>query len=252
MMTAMIKPPDPHSDSEDSDSRPPPLSTSHTKSLSSKSKSFIYQPNIKSKPTKPLSTPNISPSYPIINTTPVIENSSSPPPNYNLHINPQVNLSSRHSQLPPLSSPPYFHISPLPVDTDFNNSSNDSLIHNEWQSTKLHPPTPLPIKTNDIPLTSVNSMFDQPESPVKTCNFDNTIDSTDSDFETLPNPIYSNSSENSFPTIYPRIADSPNTSLTLTNDSQFVYTYTRAPHSPYTLRSPPLRTYNFSCGFPHD
>ena len=88
-------------------------------------------------------------------------------------------------------------------------------------------------------------MFDQPESPVKTCNFDNTIDSTDSDFETLPNPIYSNSSENSFPTIYPRIADSPNTSLTLTNDSQFVYTYTRAPHSPYTLPSPPLRTYNF-------
>ena len=125
MMTAMIKPPDPHSDSEDSDSRPPPLSTSHTKSLSSKSKSFIYQPNIKSKllslknktimqrssPTKPLSTPNISPSYPIINNTPVIENSSSPPPNYNLHNNPQVNLSSRHSQLPPLSSAPYFHIS---------------------------------------------------------------------------------------------------------------------------------------------
>ena len=41
----------------------------------------------RSSPTKPLSTPNISPSYPIINTSPVIENSSPTPPDYNLHIN---------------------------------------------------------------------------------------------------------------------------------------------------------------------
>ena len=33
------------------------------------------------------------------------------------------------------------------------------------------PPTPPSIKTNDIPLTSFNSMFVQTESPVKTYSF---------------------------------------------------------------------------------
>ena len=70
----------------------------------------------RSSPTRPLPTSNISQSYPIINTPPVIENSF-PPPNYNLHITPKNNLAPRHSQLPPLSSPPYFHYSPLPDDT---------------------------------------------------------------------------------------------------------------------------------------
>ena len=32
----------------------------------------------------------------------------------------------------------------------------------------MYPPTPPPIKIKDIPLTSVNSIFDQSESPVKT------------------------------------------------------------------------------------
>ena len=123
--------------------------------------------------TKPPST-SISPSYPIIITHPVIENSSYLPPNYNLHNNPHNNLPPRHSQLPSLSSFPYFHNSPLPDDNKFDNCSNDSPIHNVWQSTKLYPPNPPPFKTNDIPLTSVNSLFDQPESPVKTyssCRF---------------------------------------------------------------------------------
>ena len=117
-MTAMINSPEPHSDSEDYDSPQPSPSTSHTKSSPLNSKTSTYQPNIKSNlfglkikniiprssPTKPLPTPNISPSYPI--TPPVIENSSPPPPNYNLHINPQNNLSPLHSQLTSLSSPP--------------------------------------------------------------------------------------------------------------------------------------------------
>ena len=185
MMTAMNKPPEPHSDSEDSDSPPPPPSTSHTTALPSKSKSFTYQPNIKSKLLslknknlmrssslrKSFSTPNISPSYPITITPPVIENPSPPPPDFNLLITPNKNISPCHSQL---SSPPCFHNSPLLDDTNFSNSSNDSPIHNIWQSNKLHPPTPPPIKTNDIPLTSVSTIFDQPESPVKTyssCRF---------------------------------------------------------------------------------
>ena len=68
----------------------------------------------------------ISQSCPISNTPPVNETCSPPPPNYNLHITPQNNLSPRHSQSAPLSSPPYFHISPLPDDTNCDNSSNDS------------------------------------------------------------------------------------------------------------------------------
>ena len=36
---------------------------------------------------------------------------------------------------------------------------------------KFTPPTPPPNKTNDIPLTSVKSIFDQTESPVKTYSF---------------------------------------------------------------------------------
>ena len=183
----MVKMSNSHSDSEDSDSPQPPPSISHTKSSNPKPKSPNYQPNTKTKllssknknlmhrspPTKPFSS-SISQSHPSSNTPPVNENCSPPPPNYNLHFTPHNNLSPRHSQSPPLSSPPHFHNSPLPDDTNCDNSSNDSPIHNIWQSTKIYPPTPSPIKTNDIPLTSVNSIFDQPESPVKTyssCRF---------------------------------------------------------------------------------
>ena len=121
----------------------------------------------RSSPTKLLPS-----SYPISNTHPVLEDCSSPPPIFNLHINPHNNFlatpdSPRHPQSP-LSSPPYFHISPLPDDTNCDNSSNDSPTHNVLQSTKIYPYTPPPIKTNDIPLTSVNSIFDQSESPGKT------------------------------------------------------------------------------------
>ena len=127
----------------------------------------------RSSPTKPLSS-SISQSYTISNSLPVHEICSPPPPNYNLHITPHNNLSPRHSQSPPLSSHPYFHKSPHSDDTNFGNSSNDSPIHNIRQSIKIYPPTPPPIKTNDIPLTSVNSIFYQSESPVKTyssCRF---------------------------------------------------------------------------------
>ena len=181
MMTAMNKSSDSHPDSEDSDSPQSPPSNSHTKSLNPKPKSPNYQPNIKtillslknknlmhrSLPTKPLSS-SISQSYPISKSPPVNENCSPPPLNDNSHITPHNNLSLRHSQSPPSSSPPYFHNSPLPDDTNCDNSSNDSPIHNIWQSTEIYPPTPPPIKTNDMPLTSVNSIFDQSESSVKT------------------------------------------------------------------------------------
>ena len=123
-------------------------------------------------PTKPLSS-SISQSYPFSNTPPVNENCSPPPPNYNSHITPHYNLSPRHSQSPPLSSPPYFH-NLLPDDTNCDVSCNDSPKHNIWQSTKIYPPTPPPIKTNDFPLTFVKSIFDQSESPVITyssCHF---------------------------------------------------------------------------------
>ena len=73
-----------------------------------------------------------------------------------------------------LSSPLNLHISPPPDDTNCDNSSTDFPIHNLWQSTKTYPPTPPPIKTNDIPLTSVNNFFDPPDSPVKvysSCRF---------------------------------------------------------------------------------
>ena len=135
MMTAMIKPPDPHSDSEDSDSPQPPPSTSNTKS-----------PPLNSKPS--LHTLIII--YILILIIIFLLKYLSP------------------FQVPPLSSPPYFHNSSLPDDTNCDSSSNDSPIHNVWQSTQLYPPTPPPIKTKDIPLTSVNIIFDQPESPAKT------------------------------------------------------------------------------------
>ena len=184
LMTAMIKSSDSHSDS---DSPQSPPSNSHTKSLNPEHKSPNYQPNIKTKhrnlknenamqrssPTKCLSS-SVSQSYLISNTPPVKENCSPPPPNYSSHIIPPNNLSPRHSQSHPLSSPPYFQTSSLPDDTNCDNSSNGSHIHNIWQSTKFYHPTPPSIKTNDIPLTSVNSIFDQSESPVKSyssCRF---------------------------------------------------------------------------------
>ena len=123
------------------------------------------------------SSPNSSPIKPLSSSVThpsTTEDYSPPPPNYNSHLPPHNNLSPRHSQLSPLSSPPYFHNSPLPDDTNCDNSSNDSPIHNIWQSTKIYPPTPPLIKTNDIPLTSVNNIFDPPDSPAKvysSCRF---------------------------------------------------------------------------------
>ena len=127
-----------------------------------------------SSPIKPLSSS-------VLHSTPTdhaqtsnTENSSPPPPNYNSHLPPQNNLSPRPPQISSLSSPLYLHNSPPPDDTICDNSSTDSPIQNLWQSTKIYPPTPPPIKTNDIPLTSVNNIFDPPDSPVKvysSCRF---------------------------------------------------------------------------------
>ena len=143
-MTAMNKSSDSHSYSEEFDSPQPPPSNSHTKFSYSKPKSPNNQPNnksskllslknkhlmLRSSPTKPLPS-SITQSYPISNTPPVHENCSPPPPNNKVQITPHYNLSPCHSQSPPLSSPPYFHNSPLPDDTSCGNSSNDSPKHN--------------------------------------------------------------------------------------------------------------------------
>ena len=192
MITAMIKSPNSPSDSDDSDSPHSPLAKTHTISSSPKPRPPKYHTNIKTKllnlkNKNPMqnSSPNSSPIKPlsssVLHSTPTdhahspnTEDYSPPPPNYNSHLPPHNNLSPRHSQLSPLSSPPYFHNSPRPDDTNCYDSSNDSPIHNVWQSTKIYPPAPPPIKTNDITLTSVNNIFDPPDSPVKvysSCRF---------------------------------------------------------------------------------
>ena len=192
MMTAMIKSTHSTANFDDSDSPHSPLAKNNTTSSSPKPRPPKYHTNIKTKlrnlKNKNLmqrSLPNSSPIKPLsssvfhatpINPTqpPNTDDYSPPPPNYNSHLSPHNNLSLQHSQLPPLSSPPYFHNSPLPDDTNCDNSSTDSPIHNLWQSTKIYPPTPPPIKTNDPPLTSVNNIFDPPDSPVKnysSCRF---------------------------------------------------------------------------------
>ena len=125
-----------------------------------------FPPN--SSPSKPLSSP--LPHSPPPNT----EDHLLPPPHYNSHLSSHNNLSPRPPQIPSLTSSLYLHNSPPPDDTNCDNSSKDSPIQNLWQSTKLYPPTPPPIKTNDIPLTSVNNIFDPSDSPVKvysSCRF---------------------------------------------------------------------------------
>ena len=192
MMTAMIKSTHSSSDSDYFDSPHSPLPKNNTTSSKPKPRPPKYHTNIKTKllnlkNKNPMqrSSPNSSPIKPlsssVLHATPInptqppnTEDYSPPPPNYNSHLSPHNNYSLQHSQLPPLSSPPYFHNSPLPDDTNCDNSSTDSPVHNLWQSTKIYPPTPPPIETDDIPLTSVNNIFDPPDSPVKvysSCRF---------------------------------------------------------------------------------
>ena len=192
MMTAMIKSTNSHPDSDDSDSPNSPLAKNQTLSSNHNSRQPKYHTQIKTKilnlknkspmlRSSPPSSPIKPPSSSILHSNPNdhtqsfnVETSSPPPPNYNSHLLPHNNLSPRPPQLSSLSSPLYLHNSLPPDDTNCDNSSTDSPIHNPWQSTKIYPPTPPPIKTNDIPLTSVNNIFDPPDSPVKvysSCRF---------------------------------------------------------------------------------
>ena len=190
MMTAMIKSSNSQSESDDSDSPYSPLAKTHTMSSSPQPRPPKYHTNIKTKllylkKKTPMqrSSANFSPIKPlssVFHSTPTnhaqssnTEDSSPPPPNYNSHLLPHNYLSPRPPQISSLSSPLYLHNSPPPDDTNCDNSSNDSPKHNLWQSTKIYPPTP-PIKTNDIPLTSVDNIFDPSDSPVKvysSCRF---------------------------------------------------------------------------------
>ena len=144
MMTAMIKSTHSTSDPDDSDSPLSPLAKNNTTSSSPEPRPPKYHTNIKTKlpylkNKNPMqrSSPSSSPIKPLsssgFHATPInppqppnTDDYSPPPPNYNSHLSPHNNLSLQHSQLPPLSSPPYFHNSPLPDDTNCDNSSTDS------------------------------------------------------------------------------------------------------------------------------
>ena len=76
-----------------------------------------------------------------------------------MHTNPLNNLSPRHSQLPPMT-PRLYNFTTL-EDAIFDTSSHNSPVHNVWQSTKTYLTTPPPMEFNDIPLTSVDSLFIQ-------------------------------------------------------------------------------------------
>ena len=122
---------------------------------------------------KKCSSSIICPPCHLITTLPSLDGNSPPPPFYNLHKTPSNKTSPHDSQLSPFSSPPYIQFF-SPEDTTFDNSSNNFSIHNVWQSTKLYPSTPPLLKINDITLTTVNSIFNQPDSPVKiysSCRF---------------------------------------------------------------------------------
>ena len=60
-----------------------------------------------------------------------------------------------------MSSPAYIQNSTSLEVIIFLNCSNKSPIHNEWPSTKFYPPHPQPKKFSDIPLASVNRIFNQ-------------------------------------------------------------------------------------------
>ena len=192
MMTAMIKSTNSHPDSDDSDSPNSPLAKNQTLSSSPNFRPTKYHTqiktkilNLKNKSPMPRSSPPSSPIKPlsssILHSNPNdhtqssnVETSSPSPPIYNSHLLPHNNLSPQPPQLSSLSSPLYLHNSLTLDETNCDNSSTDSPIHNPWQSTKIYPPTPPPIKTNDIPLTSVNNIFNPPDSPVKvysSCRF---------------------------------------------------------------------------------
>ena len=176
MMTAMIKSTNPHPDSDDSDSPNSPLAKNQNLSSSPNFRPPKYHSQIKTKilnlknksPMPRSSPPSSNPNDHTQSSN--VETSSAPPPNYNSH----NNFSPQPPQLSSLSSPLYLHNSLTHDDTNCDNSFTDPPIHNPWQSIKCYPPTPPPIKTNDIPLTSVNNIFNPPESPVKvysSCRF---------------------------------------------------------------------------------
>ena len=158
MMTAMIKSSNSPSNPNDSDSPHSPLAKTHTLSSSPKPRPPKYHtniktklPNLKNKTPMQRFSPNSSPSKPISSpiphSTPTnhaqysnTEDHSLPPANYFSHLSSHNNLSPRPPQIPSLPSHLYLLNSPPPDDTNCDNSSNDSPIHNLWQFTKLNPP----------------------------------------------------------------------------------------------------------------
>ena len=97
--------------------------------------------------------------YPPFITSPLTDNISPPRSKFNLHNNPPNNFSPRHFKLPSLSFSSFLLIYIPPEETNIDNFSKTSDVHNVWQSTKIYPPTPPLMKVKGIPLTSVNCMF---------------------------------------------------------------------------------------------
>ena len=143
-MTAMLKSSNSHSESDDSDSPHSPLAKTHTLSSSPKPRPPKYHTNIKTKilnlknkTSMPRSSPNSSPIKPFlllfsILLPPIIHNPLTPKILHPLLLLSHNNFSPRPPQISSLSSPLYLHNSPPPDDTNCDNSSTDSPVHNLW------------------------------------------------------------------------------------------------------------------------
>ena len=151
-MTAMMKPPDCHSDSDDSDSFSPPQSKSTVHRKLTNSKANKYNTNLKAKllylktkKTMQRFSPkesSISPPYPHITTPQLTDDHDCtfPSPNHNLHSIPPNNSSPHQPQLTAMSSPLYFHNPLSHVDNNTHNPSNISLILQFSQTSLKFPP----------------------------------------------------------------------------------------------------------------
>ena len=116
---------------------------------------------------------NISPPYLLITTPQLIEKNSLPPYFYNVHTNPQNNLSPCHFHLPPLSSPPYLQnsVSRDPILATPVRFPSYTMYGNQLT---FYPITPPHLNSDDIPLTSVNSIIKHPKYTAKfrsSCRF---------------------------------------------------------------------------------
>ena len=93
--------------------------------------------------------PNSSSPYPHITTTPQpTEDNSIPSPNYNLNTIKIFLLIAHNRRY--LNYFLIYKIELVMMTAFLTISPNDSPVHNTWQSTKLYPPIPPPMKRHPI------------------------------------------------------------------------------------------------------